>query len=439
MKVCFLLPNFALSGGVGVVIKHAQGLASNHGFEVTIALTEDDARVSQWEYAAEHHFRLVSFSEACAMEFDVAIATWWKTAYLLFDVPAKRYAYFVQSMEERFYADRTIDYVQSRLTHGLPVSFITEASWIDQLLRQIRPDADCYLVRNGIDKDVYRPLEAVEPSLDQPLKIMIEGHPDVALKGIPEAYAAIAEMTEPHQVVHVTPEPPAGTTPDDVELVGPLTAIEMAAQYEQSDVVLKLSRVEGMFGPPLEGFHKGATCVVTPVTGHDEYVSHGWNGIIVDWDDARGTARWLDILSRDRRLLHRLRVNALKTAQAWPSWDQSTQFFAVALNEIYEKPAASVAPAMGSLMRDVRDSTEQMRRYISILGAESGDWLTWGAGIDALHADRVRLQYLEGLRLFRAASGAKRFYCRVVGRLRSIAGRLINRRAAGPEPFESPF
>ena len=73
-------------------------------------------------------------------------------------------------------------------------------------------------------------------------------------------------------------------------------------------MVLKLSRVEGMYGPPLEGFHMGATCVTTPVTGHEEYVEHGWNGLVVDWDDARGTARQLDLLARDRRLLHFLRT-----------------------------------------------------------------------------------------------------------------------------------
>ena len=71
--------------------------------------------------------------------------------------------------------------------------------------------------------------------------------------------------------------------------------------------MLKLSRVEGMFGPPLEGFHMGATCVVTAVTGHEEYVEHGVNGLVVDWDDPRGTARALDLLARDRALLHCLR------------------------------------------------------------------------------------------------------------------------------------
>ena len=55
-------------------------------------------------------------------------------------------------------------------------------------------------------------------------------------------------------------------------LVGPVSQAELARLYADTDVVLKLSRIEGMFGPPLEGFHCGATCVVTPVTGHDEYV-----------------------------------------------------------------------------------------------------------------------------------------------------------------------
>ena len=89
----------------------------------------------------------------------------------------------------------------------------------------------------------------------------------------------------------------------------------MAELYADTDVVLKLSSVEGMFGPPLEGFHRGATCVVTPVTGHEEYVEHGYNGLLTDWDDLRGTARQLDLLARDRALLHFLRTNALETAR----------------------------------------------------------------------------------------------------------------------------
>ena len=103
-----------------------------------------------------------------------------------------------------------------------------------------------------------------------------------------------------------------------------------------------------MFGPPLEGFHRGATCVVTPVTGSEEYVEHGFNGLLTDWDDLAGTARQLDLLARDRELLHFLRTNALETARAWPYWEQSSQFMAAALLAIQRGPPPAAAAAGGS-------------------------------------------------------------------------------------------
>ena len=75
----------------------------------------------------------------------------------------------------------------------------------------------------------------------------------------------------------------------------------------------------------------GATCVTTPVTGHDEFIEHGWNGLVFDYDDVRGGARFLDLLARDRALLHFLRTNAWLTARSWPGWEQAGDFMAAAL------------------------------------------------------------------------------------------------------------
>ena len=174
---------------------------------------------------------------------------------------------------------------------------------------------------------------------ERPLHVLVEGYADVWFKGVPEAAWAAAAMREPHHTTLVVPnrdELPAGLPADEV--VGPVPREDMAALYERSDVVLKMSSVEGMFGPPLEGFHRGATCVVTPVTGYDEYVEHGWNGLVTEWDDPHSTARQLDLLAADRRLLHFLRVNAVETARAWPGWDQSGQFMAAALERIRSLP-----------------------------------------------------------------------------------------------------
>jgi hypothetical protein len=145
----------------------------------------------------------------------------------------------------------------------------------------------------------------------------------------------------------------------------------MSELYGRTDVVLKLSSVEGMFGPPLEGMHRGATCVVSPVTGHDEYVEHGWNGLVTDWDDLRGTARELDLLAADRRYLHFLRTNAVETARAWPSWQQSGMFMAGALNRIAELPPPSASGRR--LAADVRAVMDSHRRILMERNALEGE------------------------------------------------------------------
>jgi glycosyltransferase involved in cell wall biosynthesis len=213
---------------------------------------------------------------------------------------------------------------------------ITEARWIAETLEALHPQRRCLLVRNGIAKDVFAGPDAPPLRRDGPLRILIEGNASW-FKGVPEALAATRAMQEPR---HVTVVSPGGDTPEGADVrIGPLSASEMAAAYADADVVLKLSRVEGMFGPPLEGFHMGATCVVTAVTGHEEYVEHGENGLVVEWDDVRGTSRALDLLARDRLLLHRLRWGALATARGWPSWDQQATVMAAALREVTRRPA----------------------------------------------------------------------------------------------------
>jgi hypothetical protein len=138
----------------------------------------------------------------------------------------------------------------------------------------------------------------------------------------------------------------------------------MPALYSSCDVLVKLSNAEGMFGPPLEGFHMGATCVTTEVTGHDEYIEHGRNALLVDWDDRTGTTRQLELLARDRRLLHELRCNALATAGGWPGWDQATQFMALALRRIEASKQPDAPRAAAAMMADLRGGIEQYNVHL---------------------------------------------------------------------------
>ena len=70
--------------------------------------------------------------------FDVAVATWWETTLHLSRSGADRYAYFVQSMEDRFYGPDTAERAAAAMTHALPVAMLTEARWIADQLEELR-------------------------------------------------------------------------------------------------------------------------------------------------------------------------------------------------------------------------------------------------------------------------------------------------------------
>lgn len=367
MKACFLLPDLQLSGGVGVVLRHAWHVQRREpDIEVEVLLTNHDARPAP--YGMLQDLRIRRIEDVPADEaFDVAVATWWQTAYRLFEVRAGRYGYFVQSLEDRFYLG---DDPQERgavlLSYDLPVSFITEARWIEDFLAAIRPDAPRHYVRNGVDKEVFRSPDSVEPApAGSPLRVLIEGNPDHWLKAVPDSIAAVGMAERPLRSTLVSPRPLRGRTFPVDRALGPLTEADLAAQYADSDVVLKLSRVEGMFGPPLEGFHMGATCIVTPVTGHEEYVVHGHNGVVTEFDDTAGVARWLDLLEADREYLQTLRENALATAADWPAWEDAAGEMAAALRAIADAEPADPHAGAQRLMRHAWASAEAVRMELA--------------------------------------------------------------------------
>jgi glycosyltransferase involved in cell wall biosynthesis len=370
---------------VGVVVEHASQLAAHHGFDVTLAMTREQDE-PDWSFRGLDRLHVLPVERAREDRYDVAVATWWETTSHLYDLVADRYAYFVQSMEDRFYGRWEPMRVGAALTHALPVHFITEARWIAETLEELQPGTRVFYVRNGVGKDVFPPADSLRPRLEGPLRVLVEGYRGTPFKGVDEAVSAVASMSEPRHLTVVIPDREVAGAVQADEVRGAVTHNELARLYSNTDVVLKLSRIEGMFGPPLEGFHCGATCVVTPVTGHDEYVAHGWNGLVTEWDDIRGTARLLDLLARDRRYLHFLRTNALETARGWPSWEQSSTFMAGALKAIRRSPAPDPRPAGTLLAAEAQASAAFMGAEVSALERELVEfrWLKRRAGFRAL-------------------------------------------------------
>ncbi len=75
------------------------------------------------------------------------------------------------------------------------MAFITEARWIAGTLADLRPEAPCFLVRNGVDKATFTGPEEPPVRVGEPLRILIEGNPDVWFKRVHEAALATRQMS----------------------------------------------------------------------------------------------------------------------------------------------------------------------------------------------------------------------------------------------------
>jgi glycosyltransferase involved in cell wall biosynthesis len=82
-------------------------------------------------------------------------------------------------------------------------------------------------------------------------------------------------------------------------------------------VLLKMSRVEGFFGPPLEMMACGGTAVVAKVTGYDEYIVDGQNALVVEPGDIAGARFAIHQLIEAPGMRQRLVKEGLITAARW--------------------------------------------------------------------------------------------------------------------------
>jgi glycosyl transferase family 1 len=351
VKVCLLSPGLPGSDPADAVGRHVRALAYRDGVQVTLALTEH--RPGGARGAALGAAGAVAVEAAIERgPYDVAVATEWTTTARLFELPTTRHAYWVDQLAHHRIGAWDAERIAAQLSYDLPVDFLAASEAVAAELADLRPEARCLVVRNGVDKAAFA--AAGDTPSDGPLRVVaVElGEDDPGRSWAADALAQAGAPTEVRSL-------PLGAA-----------APARAAAYRGADVVLMLSTVDGVLGAPLEGMHCGATCIVMPVGEADELVRHGENGIVAEPDDVRGVARWLDHLARDREWLGRLRQEATATARAWPSWPAATEALAGALQRLVAEPPPDAARWPLRLMADAMAGVAVFRNDHFVLTGE---------------------------------------------------------------------
>ncbi len=335
MKCIFTLGSPAIGGGTNVIFEHATRMAKE-GEEVYIVT---DRKVEPEEYAwhtSAHLLNWVTYDDIIDVEFDMAIATWWRTVYETYRIKAKHYVYFVQSIESKFYPENEQGLkMLAEMTYLLGMKVITEATWIKEYLEKY--DIDAYLVHNGIRKDIFTTKgETFEKC--KGLRVLVEGPVDVEFKNVPKTIKLVNDSKADE--VWLLTSSDIKEYPNVDKVFSRVPPKDCAKIYRSCDIIVKLSYIEGMFGPPLEMFHCGGTSIVYDVTGHDEYIIHEKNGLVAKTDDDDKVIEYINKL-KDEKYLKKLKKAAIETAKNWVSWEESSLNFYKTIKELNKKESVS--------------------------------------------------------------------------------------------------
>ena len=358
-KIAFVIGSAAISGGTYVIFQHAMYL-KKQGHQVTmICMSYDEYKNLQQQqqpwHEGIHAFDFIAVEEAGSDHFDLVIFTWWKTIYHAPDVSGDNYLYFVQSIESRFYpvADKPLRRLVDK-TYQISLPVITEATWIKNYLRD-KYQRQVHLVPNGARKDCYFEKGPVfAPREVGKLRVLVEGPLNVSFKNVEKTIDLCSRVSDIE--VWLLSSTLVKSYPGVNRVFSQVPVSETAKIYRSCDVIVKLSYVEGMFGPPLEMFHCGGTAIVYDVTGHDEYIKNEVNGLVIRTDNEKAVVAAIEKLRDQPVFLRKLKDGALKTAGEWFDWEMSSRQFDAAVSDFMTHGVTRVAT------KDLRDKT---REYFS--------------------------------------------------------------------------
>ncbi len=330
MKIAYIVPGTGVSGGMAVICQHANRLVKK-GHKVDLLSIGDAAPITWFPDNKVSVYSIDDWQE----EVDILVATSWATPFYLDKIDSLVKCYFVQSDETRFHEDWSKWRHIAALSYHFNVNYLTEAKWIkDWLKSNFNHNAE--LIPNGLDPDIFHPTTPLIKK-GKRRRILLEGAIGLPYKGMKEAFEAVKDLDAEIWCVSSYGHPESSWRCDKFFEQVPMT--EMKEIYSSCDILLKLSRVEGFFGPPMEMMACGGAVVVGKVTGYDEYIVDGVNALVVDPLDILNASNAVHKLIVDDELRSRLIEQGRKTAAEW-RWEDSIDKLEKYYFELLKKSAS---------------------------------------------------------------------------------------------------
>jgi len=313
MNITYLMEDTAQSGGVRVQLAQADALIER-GHRVRLVtkglpLTWRSSR-AEWVYVDD-------FRQYDAKNDDFVIGTFWLTVPFAYELAGRRAVHLCQGYEGSFSVYEPIrDQIDA--AYALPIPKLVVAKSLVPVCQKFSDDVTC--IGQVVEEEFYRHMT---PREHTPLRVLVSGQAQADLKGIQDAYGAVAHARWFHQkldLVRVSPWAPSREEPLDSvqEFHVALTTTEMTRLMHSCDVLIAPNhRQEGFGLPAAEAMASGIPCVLTAIPSYLSFDEARDFALFAPEQNAVELGERLIELMSDAGLRERLRGRGREVAEQW--------------------------------------------------------------------------------------------------------------------------
>ena len=266
---------------------------------------------------------------------DVAIATWYLTAFSVWMSSVNTPLFFMQDFKEYVEETEGINGLKRfEAALKLPFSFLTNSTFTKDLVLSYNKNAKVTIVGVGVDLSIFHPRRGDRLVVSQGKPIVMAIIRRLKYKGGDIALRAL-NLINKEQPIHAVLVGEGSALDKYLKEVKPeftytkFTYVDdetLAKLYSSSDVFIFTSYREGFGLPPLEAMASGTAVVTTDCGGNRDYAIDGYNSFVVPPGDPVAVTKAVLHILRDSKLRERLIEGGLETAKKW-TWDKVVDKF----------------------------------------------------------------------------------------------------------------
>ncbi|HET7437522.1 MAG TPA: glycosyltransferase family 4 protein [Thermoanaerobaculia bacterium] len=313
LNIAYFVPDTQQSGGVRVQLAHADALiARGH----RVRLVTPGAPLT-WRGSSADWIYVDDFRQYDASTDDCVLGTFWSTVPAAYEVAGERAVHLCQGYEGSFSAYQPIK-ADIDAAYALPIPKLVVTKSLVPICKRFTDDVT--YIGQVVEDEFYR---RGTPRESEPPRVLVCGQAQADLKGVQDAYGAVAHARWFHQkldLIRVSPWAPSREEPLDAvqEFHVGLTTQEMTRLMHSCDLLIAPNHSEEGFGlPAAEAMASGLPCLLTKIPSYLSFdETHDYALFAPEQNPVEMGERLIELLEDDE-LRDRLRARGREVAEQW--------------------------------------------------------------------------------------------------------------------------